>query len=202
MKRDHWKITLTVTFWRLLKFLKLKENSTAALRLLKLLIQKKGLHCSLTTLKVFNPEKRHHHCLKVFNTKKGLHHFLRTLKVSNIEKGLHHFLETLKGFNFEKWLRHVLITRKVYQNSCSVECWWTAASEGRLSYHLMISKLHLLWVPNFIAIEIYFLSGTKFSWNEETDTCFNVECMLLGRNYDFLGGYLVATARYVSVTTG
>ena len=25
---------------------------------------------------------------------------------------------------------------KVFQNSYSVECWWTAASEGRLSYHI------------------------------------------------------------------
>ena len=123
-------------FLAALKCLKLTENSTTALPLLKFLILKKGLGCFLTTLKVFNPEKRHHLCLKVFNTKKGLHHFLRTLKVSNIEKGLHHFLETLKGFNFEKWLRHILITRKVYQNSYSVECWWTAASEGRLSYDI------------------------------------------------------------------
>ena len=136
MKRDHWKRTFTVTFWWLLKFLKLKENSTTALQLLKFLILKKGLCCILTTLEVFNPEKRQHHCLKVFNTEKGLHHFLSTLKVSNIEKGHHHFLETLKGFNFEKKLRHILITRKVYQNSYSVECWWTAASEGRLSYHV------------------------------------------------------------------
>ena len=57
-------------------------------------------------------------------------------------------------------------------------------------------------MPNFIAIGIYFLFETKFSWNDETDTCFNVECVLLGRNFDFLGGYLVATARYLSVTTG
>ena len=56
-------------------------------------------------------------------------------------------------------------------------------------------------MPNFIAIGIYFLFGTKFSWNEETDICFNVAYMLLGRNYDFLGGYLVATARYLGVTT-
>ena len=42
---------------------------------------------------------------------------------------------------------------------------------------------------------------TKFSWNEGIeDTCFNVECMLLGRNFDFLGGYLVVTARYLVVT--
>ena len=88
------KRTLTVTFWRLLKFLKLKENPTTALQLLKFLILKEGLRCFLTTLKVFNPEKRHHHCLKVFNTKKGLHHFLRALKVSSIDKGLHHFLDS------------------------------------------------------------------------------------------------------------
>ena len=56
-------------------------------------------------------------------------------------------------------------------------------------------------MPNFLAIGIYFLFGTKFSWNEETDTCFNVECMLLGHIYDFPGGYLVAAACYLSVTT-
>ena len=33
-------------------------------------------------------------------------------------------------------------------------------------------------------------------------TCFNVECVLPGRNFDFLGGYLVVTARYLVVTTG
>ena len=136
MKRDHWKRALTVTFWWLLKFLNFKENSTTALGLLKFLILKKGLRCFLTTLKVLNPEKRHPHCLKVFNTEKGLHHFFRTLNISNIENGLHHFLEILKGFNFEKWVLHIFITRKVYQNSYSVECWWIATSEGRLSYHI------------------------------------------------------------------
>ena len=66
----------------------------------------------------------------------------------------------------------------------------------------MINELRLLWLPNFIALVIYFLFGTKFSWTEETDTCFNVECVLLGRNFDFLGGYFVVTARYLMVTTG
>ena len=33
------------------------------------------------------------------------------------------------------------------------------------------------------------------------DTCFNVECVLLSRNFDFLGGYLVVNARYLVVTT-
>ena len=56
-------------------------------------------------------------------------------------------------------------------------------------------------MPSFIALGIYFLFGTKFSWNEGTDTCFSVECVLLGCNFDFLGGYLV-TACYLVVTTG
>ena len=136
MKHDHWKRTLTVTFWRLLKFLKLKENSTTALRFLKFLILKKDCVAFLRLLKFLILKKRHHHCFKVFNTKKGLHHFLRTLKASSIGKGLHHFLETLKSFNFENWLCHILITRNVYRNSCSVECCWTTACEGRLSYHI------------------------------------------------------------------
>ena len=40
----------------------------------------------------------------------------------------------------------------------------------------MINKLDLLWVLNFIAPGIFLIVGTKFSWNEEVDTCFNVEC--------------------------
>ena len=51
---------------------------------------------------------------------------------------------------------------------------------------------------NFIAIGICFLFGTIFTWHEETDTCFNVECMLHDRNYDFRGDYLVA----IGITTG
>ena len=66
----------------------------------------------------------------------------------------------------------------------------------------MINELHLLGVSNFIALGMYFLFRTKLSWKEETDTCFNVECVLLGLNFSFLGAYLVVTARYVMVTTG
>ena len=44
------------------------------------------------------------------------------------------------------------------------------------------------------------LFGTKFSWNEGTDTWVNVECVLLCRNFDFLAGYLVVNARYLVVT--
>ena len=66
----------------------------------------------------------------------------------------------------------------------------------------MINELDLLWVPNFIALGIYFNFRTKFSWNEEIDTCFNVEYVLLGRNFDFCGGCLVVTARYLVVAAG
>ena len=64
----------------------------------------------------------------------------------------------------------------------------------------MINKLDLLGVPNFIPLEIYFLFGTTFSWNEGIDTCFNVKCVLLDHNFDFLSGYLVVTAHYLVVT--
>ena len=125
------------------------------------------LHHCLTTLEVFNPAQRRHHCLKVFNTEKGLHHFLRTIKVFNIEKKLHHFLETLKGFNFEIWLCQILITRKSYQNSyCTVVCWWTAASQGRLSYH--INDKRTSSAPIFRFFET---SGTLDKWNFNFMNC-------------------------------
>ena len=54
-------------------------------------------------------------------------------------------------------------------------------------------------MPNFIALGMYFLFGTKFSWNEGIDIYFDVEYVLLDRNVDFLGGYLVVTARYRSL---
>ena len=57
-------------------------------------------------------------------------------------------------------------------------------------------------MPNLIALVIYFISETKFFWNEGIDTCFNVECVLLGRNFDFVAGYLLLTARYLVVTGG
>ena len=66
----------------------------------------------------------------------------------------------------------------------------------------MINELGLFWVSNLIALGIYFVFGTKFSWNERIDIRFNVEYVLLGRNFDFLGGYLVVSARYLVVTAG
>ena len=64
----------------------------------------------------------------------------------------------------------------------------------------MINELYLLRVPNFIALGICFILGTKCSWNEGIDTCFNVECVLLGHNFYFFGGYLAVTTRYLVVT--
>ena len=60
----------------------------------------------------------------------------------------------------------------------------------------------MLWVPNFIALEICFSIWSKFSWNESVEICFNVECVLLSRDFDFLGGSLVVTARFLVVTAG
>ena len=54
-------------------------------------------------------------------------------------------------------------------------------------------------MPKFVALVIYFIFGTKYSWNEGIDTCFNVECGLLGHNFDFPGGYLVFIACYLVV---
>ena len=56
-----------------------------------------------------------------------------------------------------------------------------------ISNIFMIKELELLGWPNFIALGVYFIFGTKFFWNEEIGTCFNVECVLLGGNFDFLG---------------
>ena len=60
----------------------------------------------------------------------------------------------------------------------------------------VINKLDLLWVPNFIALEIFFIFGTKFPWNEKIYTCFSVECVSFGRNLDFLGGYCLLSSGY------
>ena len=67
----------------------------------------------------------------------------------------------------------------------------------------MINEHHLLWTRSFVALRIYFLFKINFWCNEETDTCFNVEYVLLGRNFDLLGCYLVVTACYlIMITTG
>ena len=58
----------------------------------------------------------------------------------------------------------------------------------------MINELDLLWLPNFIVLGVCFIFGTKFSLNEGIDAYFNGEYVLLGRNFDFLGGCLVVTA--------
>ena len=57
-----------------------------------------------------------------------------TLKIFSTEKELHDFPTTLNVFNIEKGLHQILMTLKVFQSSYYVECWWTAASEDRLSH--------------------------------------------------------------------
>ena len=71
-----------------------------------------------------------------------------------------------------------------------------------LNIIFMIKEIDLLWVSNFITLGIYFIFETEFPWNEGIDTWFNVGCVLLGRDFDFLGGYLVVTALYLVVTAG
>ena len=67
----------------------------------------------------------------------------------------------------------------------------------------MINELDLLaLISKFIALETYFIFGTKFSWNEGIDTCFNFKCVKLAVIFDFLGGYLVVTTRYLVITGG
>ena len=86
---------------------------------------------------------------------------------------------------------------------------WISAISNTI---FMINELGLFWVSNLIALGIYFVFGTKFSWNDRIDTRFNVEYVLLGRNFDFfwwliggfcslLSGYgwlLLVTASYFS----
>ena len=81
MKRDHWKRTLTVTFWRLLKFLKLKENSTTVLWLLKLFNTEKRIFAFLRLLKFLILKKYTITVLKFLIPKKDSITSLRLLKV-------------------------------------------------------------------------------------------------------------------------
>ena len=48
-------------------------------------------------------------------------------------------------------------------------------------------------------MSIYIFFGTNSSWNEGIDTCFNVECVLLGHNFAFLGGYCLLPSGYYSL---
>ena len=106
--------------------------------------------------------------------------------------------------NINKHVRFVL-SAKFHKNRahCNFETksaqGFNFGSRSTISNTSMFNKLDLLCVPNFIALRIYFILGTKFSWNEGTDTYFNVECVLLGHNVYFLGGSLVVTACYIVV---
>ena len=49
-----------------------------------------------------------------------------------------------------------------------------------------INELDLLWVPNFISLEINFIFWTKFSWNEEIDTFLMLNVCYLVVGFIFL----------------
>ena len=49
-----------------------------------------------------------------------------------------------------------------------------------------INELDLLWVPNFISLEINFIFWTKFSWNEEIDTFLMLDVCYLVVGFIFL----------------
>ena len=57
-------------------------------------------------------------------------------------------------------------------------------------------------MPNFIVFGYISFLEPNFPGIRGIETCFNVECVLLGRNFDLLGGYLVVTAHYLVVTGG
>ena len=62
-----------------------------------------------------------------------------------------------------------------------------------------INKLDLFWVPNFIALRIYFIFGTKFSWNEGlilvlmTYVCYLAVSLIF---WWLLGGYCLLPGGY------
>ena len=70
-----------------------------------------------------------------------------------------------------------------------------------ISGHDMQFQISYLWLMNLSCsdCQISFFMITKFSWNERIDTCFNVECVLLGCNFDFLGGYCLLPSGYCSL---
>ena len=119
--------------------------------------------------------------LKDFNTEKALHDFLTTHKFLILKKDTITSLRLLKVLIFKSDSITFLWLLKGFQNSYSVECWRETATEGHLSYHLFINELDLLWMSNFVALEMYFFFGTKFSWNEGIDICFDLNmCYLAG----------------------
>ena len=56
-------------------------------------------------------------------------------------------------------------------------------------------------MPNFIALEVYFIFEAKFPAMRGLILVL-MSNVLLGRNFDFLSGYLVVTACYLVATGG
>ena len=92
--------------------------------------------------------------LKVVNYEKACVTFLRLLKILVLKKDSITSLRLLKVLILKNDSVTFLWLLKFFQNSYSVECWWTTASEGRLSYHIYkCAKFHWECIsflgPNF-----------------------------------------------------
>ena len=57
-------------------------------------------------------------------------------------------------------------------------------------------------MPNLIALGIYFIFGTKFSWMRGLILALMSSVYYLAVIFDFLGDYLVVTDLYLVVTAG
>ena len=78
---------------------------------------------------------------------------------------------------------------------------FTKQAEEKLQ--IMINQLGLLWVSNFIALGIYFIIGTKFSWDEGIyNFLMSNMCYLAIIFMGFTARYLVVTAGYCSLLGG
>ena len=120
MKPGHWK----------------KNYCGHILTALKAFKTERELHHSLTTLNVFNSEKKDAIIvLKFLIPKKDFITCLGLLKFLTLRKSSITSLRLLKVLILNNHCQ-ILITGKVYQNSYSLLCWWTVASQGCLSYHI------------------------------------------------------------------
>ena len=202
-------------FFTALKASKTQKGLHRCLTALKVFNTEKGFRHFLTIFKVINAKKGLYHCFKVFNTEKELHHFLMTLKDFNTEKGCMNFLRLLKFWILKK---DTIISLKLLQvlilKSDSITFLWLLTSfkiailynAGERcfwrspSYNIFINELDLLWVPNFIALRMYFLFRTKFSEMRELIFVLMSNMCFLAIKFWFswwlFGGYCLLPSSY------
>ena len=179
----HWKKD-SVTFLRLVKYLMLKKDTIIVLAFL---IPKK---VSITFLWL----------LKLLILKKGCIIFLRFLKFLILKKDFVTSLRLLKALILKNdsipflWLLNFFIIA-ILQNAGEQPLL-------KVAYHIIFT-VNVVWVPNFTALRIYFLFGTKFSRNEGIDTCFDAEYVFTLRLFWFswwlLVGYCLLPVGYCSL---